>query len=60
MTWGCGLDSSNSGKGPIAGYCEHSNEPPGSVKSGKFVDYLRDSYYMESQPRISRLELSPP
>jgi len=23
--WGCGLDSSGSGQGPVAGYCEHDN-----------------------------------
>jgi hypothetical protein len=26
---GCGLDSSGSGEGPVAGSCEHSNEPSG-------------------------------
>jgi hypothetical protein len=27
-----GLDSSGSGQGPVAGSCEHSNEPSGSIK----------------------------
>jgi hypothetical protein len=27
----CGLDSSASGYGPVAGSCEHDNEPSGSM-----------------------------
>jgi hypothetical protein len=27
---GCGLDSTGSGQGPVAGCCECSDEPPGS------------------------------
>jgi hypothetical protein len=34
----CGLDSSDSGQGPVAGSCEHGNEPSGSIKGGKFLD----------------------
>jgi hypothetical protein len=30
---GCGLHSSGSGYGPVVGWCEHSNEPFGSIKS---------------------------
>jgi len=30
-----GLDSSGSGKGPVAGTCEH-NEPSGSIKCEEF------------------------
>jgi hypothetical protein len=33
----CSLDSSNSGQGPVAGSCEHGNEPLGSVKYGEFL-----------------------
>jgi hypothetical protein len=32
----CGLDSSDSGKEPVVGCCEHSNEPSGSIKGGEF------------------------
>jgi hypothetical protein len=32
------LDSSGSGQGPVAGYCEHFNEPSGSVKRRGFLD----------------------
>jgi hypothetical protein len=35
---GCGLDSSGSGYGPVAGCCEHGNEPSGSIKVGAFID----------------------
>jgi hypothetical protein len=27
---GCGLDSTGSGQGPVAGYCECGDEPSGS------------------------------
>jgi hypothetical protein len=28
--WGCGLDPTNSGQGPVAGCCECGDEPSGS------------------------------
>jgi hypothetical protein len=27
---------------PVAGSCEHGNEPSGSIKGWEFRDYLRD------------------
>jgi len=33
---GCGLDSSGSEWEPVAGFCEHSNEPSSSIKDGGF------------------------
>jgi hypothetical protein len=30
LAWGCGLDSTGSGQGPMAGCCECGDEPPGS------------------------------
>jgi hypothetical protein len=27
-----------SGLWPVSGYCEHDNEPWGSIKGGKFLD----------------------
>jgi hypothetical protein len=27
---------------PVAGFCEHCNEPSGRIKGGKFLDYLSD------------------
>jgi hypothetical protein len=32
--WGYGLDWAGSGYSPVAGACEHSNEPSGSIKCG--------------------------
>jgi hypothetical protein len=34
----CGLDSSGSGWGPVAGCCEYDNEFSISIKSGEFLD----------------------
>jgi hypothetical protein len=30
LPWGCGFDSTSSGKGPVAGCCENGDEPSGS------------------------------
>jgi hypothetical protein len=32
----CGRDSPGSDQGPVAGSCEHSNEPYGPIKGGEF------------------------
>jgi hypothetical protein len=34
----CGLDSSGSGYGPMAGSCERGNKFSCSIKGGKFLD----------------------
>lgn len=34
----CELDSSGCGQIPVAGYCEHGNEPPSFMKQEKFID----------------------
>jgi hypothetical protein len=36
----CGLDSSGSGSGPVAGCCENDNEPSGSIKGKDFAYQL--------------------
>jgi len=36
----CGLDASGSGQETVAGSCEHSNEPSGSIKGGEFLDQV--------------------
>jgi len=36
------VDSFGSGHGPVAGSCEHGNEPSDSIKGGEFIDYLSD------------------
>jgi hypothetical protein len=33
----CGLDYSGSRYGPVVGFCEHSNEPSGSIKGAEFL-----------------------
>jgi hypothetical protein len=38
----CGLDSSGSGQGPVAGSFEHGNEPLVSTKGREFLDLLSD------------------
>jgi hypothetical protein len=38
----CGLDSSGSGQGPVAGSCEHSNEPLGSIKFCEILEHLSE------------------
>jgi len=35
------LDAYGSGQGPLAGTCEHGNEPSGSIQGGEFLDQLR-------------------
>jgi hypothetical protein len=32
------VDASDSGQGPVAGSCEHGNEPLGSIKGGEFLE----------------------
>jgi hypothetical protein len=49
----CGLDSSGSGYKPMVGSCEHVNEPLGSIKCGKFLDYL--SMLLSSQEGLCPL-----
>jgi len=36
----CGLDLTDSGLGRTAGFYGHDNEPSGSIKLSKFLDYL--------------------
>jgi hypothetical protein len=34
----CGLDSSDSGQGPVASSCKYGNKPSCSIKGGEFLD----------------------
>jgi hypothetical protein len=43
------LDSSGFEQGPVAGSCEHGDEPSGSIEGGEFLDML---YIMELVKRI--------
>jgi hypothetical protein len=38
LAWGCGLDSTGSGQGPVAGCCECADEPSGSCAT-ELVSY---------------------
>jgi len=40
----CGLDAFNSGEGPVAGSCEHCNEPSESMKGREFLDWRTTSF----------------
>jgi hypothetical protein len=44
----CGLDSPASVHGPVAGSCEHGNEPSGSIKRREFLDWLGDSLLIKT------------
>jgi hypothetical protein len=34
----CVLDATGSGERPVAGFCEHGDEPSGFIKCGEFLD----------------------
>jgi hypothetical protein len=38
----CGVDASGLGYGPVVVACDHCNEPSGSIKGGKILNYLSD------------------
>jgi len=40
--WG-ELDSASSGWGPVVGFCEHGNEPSGSIKKQNIFEKLMDN-----------------
>jgi hypothetical protein len=42
-----GNDVCHSGHREITGCYEHGNEPPVSIKHGKFLDYLRNCLLLE-------------
>jgi hypothetical protein len=39
----------------VAGFCEHGNEPPGSIKFGEFPDWL--SVLLASQEGLCSMDL---
>jgi hypothetical protein len=39
MGW-YGLDRSGSGWGPVEGFCEHGDEPSGSINFWEVLEYL--------------------
>jgi hypothetical protein len=45
LAWGCGLDPTGSGQGPLAGFCECGDEPSGSCAT-ELVSYCMYALYM--------------
>jgi hypothetical protein len=37
-----GINLSDSGRDPVAGSCEHGDDPAGYIKCREFLDWLRD------------------
>jgi hypothetical protein len=52
---GRGLNSCGSGRGPMAGSCEHGNEPLSSMKGSEFFDL--QSVLSASQEALCSTEL---
>jgi hypothetical protein len=46
--WGHGLDRAGSGQGQVAGTYEFGNEPSGSMKCGKLLDWLKTGYLLKN------------
>jgi hypothetical protein len=51
------LDLSGSGYGPVEGFCEHGNEPPGSIKCWEVLEQLHSWQLLKkgSAPWVSEL-----
>jgi hypothetical protein len=50
-----GPDLFGSGQGSVAGCCEHSNEPIGSIKAWNFLDlYLLRTMPFTAAPNLSK------
>ena len=41
------MDESGSGWGQVEGTCEYGSEPSGSIKCGKFLDWLKNDYFLK-------------
>jgi hypothetical protein len=46
----CGLDSTGSGKDPLAGSCEHGNKPSGFTGSKEFLDQMNVCQLPQKDP----------
>jgi hypothetical protein len=51
LAWGCGLDSTGSGQGPVAGCCECGDEPSGSCATE--LVYQIPSYISSNKEKVS-------
>jgi hypothetical protein len=52
LAWGCGLDSTDSGQGPVAGCCECGDEPSGSCAT-ELVSYIQMFLKILPLPRMA-------
>jgi hypothetical protein len=43
----CETEAYGSGWVPVAGTCEHGNEPSGSIKGEEFLDQQSDYYFLK-------------
>jgi hypothetical protein len=43
------MDLSGSGRGPVAGSCEHGNETASAIKGGEFLDQLNNYYLLNKK-----------
>jgi hypothetical protein len=51
---GCGLDSTGSGQGPVAGCCECSDEPSGSCTTELVIPGTQGTYEREKKDKRKR------
>jgi hypothetical protein len=61
LAWGgCGLDSTGSGQGPLAGCCVCGDKPSGSCAT-ELVSYIYDIYIctLTSHIRLNRIPINP-
>jgi hypothetical protein len=49
MRW-YGLDKYGSGQGPVEGSCEHGDQPSGSIKCWKVLQYLYNWQLRKNSP----------
>jgi len=52
LGWGNGLDSFDSEWGAMAGSCECSNEPSGSMKAREFLDLLSSCWLLKKDSAL--------
>jgi hypothetical protein len=46
----CGLDSYDTGKGPMVGFCEHGNEPLVAINCWGFLEWLSSYWILKKGP----------
>jgi hypothetical protein len=54
------VNSSGSGYRPVAAFCEHGNEPSGSIEGWEFIDYLTITISFSNSPTLKMETAHPP